>query len=561
MKRLRWQILVVLLALVAIAILLVSQQPVTLSPGVEPVAVQPATGGIYTEALVGQFGRLNPVLDYYNEADRAVNRLLYSSLLRFDDRGVAHGDLAENWGISQDGSVYNFSIRTGATWHDGSPVVSDDILFTVDLLRQDAIPLPADQREFWQTVSVIALDEQTLQFRLPEPFAPFLDYLTFGVVPSHLLQGIPAENLPDDIFNHQPIGSGPYRFERFIVEEGLIQGVVLGVNPQYYAQPAFIEQIIFRYYPDAQAAMQAYLAGQVQGISQISDEILSQALNAPNLNLYTGRIPRLVLLYLNLDNPDVMALQDIEVRRALLQGLNRQWMIDRLLGGQALPAHSPIFPNTWAYYDGIEQVQYDPEAATQALIDAGFALQDGSNVRLREEDRLEFDLVYPDEAPYQEVAKAVQRDWERLGVGINLLPVSPSTLMDDYLEPRTYQIALAEIDLSRSPDPDPYPFWHQTQITSGQNYSGWNDRQASELLEQARTLVDEPERTRRYRSFQARFASQLPALLLYYPVYTYGVDAQVQGVSMGPLYDSSDRFGTVTDWFLVIKRSTNLSQP
>jgi peptide/nickel transport system substrate-binding protein len=124
-------------------------------------------------------------------------------------------------------------------------------------------------------------------------------------------------------------------------------------------------------------------------------------------------------------------------------------------------------------------------------------------------------------------------------------------LQDDYLEPRDYQAALVELNLARSPDPDPYPFWHQSQIISGQNYSQWDDRQVSEYLEQARVTDDMSERAKRYRNFQVRFASELPALPLFYPVYSYGVDSEVRGVSMGPLYDTSDRFNNLASWFLI----------
>jgi peptide/nickel transport system substrate-binding protein len=117
------------------------------------------------------------------------------------------------------------------------------------------------------------------------------------------------------------------------------------------------------------------------------------------------------------------------------------------------------------------------------------------------------------------------------------------------------------LNFSRSPDPDPYPFWHQTQITGGQNYSKWDDRQASEYLEQARITTDLGERAKRYRNFQVRFTNQMPALPLYYPVYTYGVDAQVKGVRMGPLFDQSDRLSTITSWYFEEQRATQAPQP
>jgi peptide/nickel transport system substrate-binding protein len=124
------------------------------------------------------------------------------------------------------------------------------------------------------------------------------------------------------------------------------------------------------------------------------------------------------------------------------------------------------------------------------------------------------------------------------------------------LDTRLYQAALVDLNLSRSPDPDPYPFWHQAQISGGQNYARWDDRQASEYLEQARITVDLADRQRLYNNFQVRFSTELPALPLYYPVYTYAVTADVQGVSIGPLFDISDRFSNITNWYLITRRTT-----
>lgn len=92
MKRLRWQIAVVLATLVVVAVLLLSQQPV-----LTPVLPEAAPGGVYTEALVGALGRLNPLLDWNNPADRDADRLVYSGLVRFDLRGLPQPDLAESW--------------------------------------------------------------------------------------------------------------------------------------------------------------------------------------------------------------------------------------------------------------------------------------------------------------------------------------------------------------------------------------------------------------------------------------------------------------------------------
>ncbi len=560
MKRLRWQILIVVIALIVIGVLLLGQQPSVL-PGIEAV-IEPTTGGAYTEALIGSLGRLNPLLDAANPADRAVDRLLYSSLIRFDSRGSAQGDLTESWGISQDGTVYNFSLRNEAVWHDGKPVTSEDVIFTIELMRDENLPLPPDLQEFWSQIEVGALNEKTLQFRLPESFAPFLDHLTFGILPKHLLGNLTAQEIINAPFNLNPVGSGPYQFDSLLMENEEITGVALSAFEGYYEQQPFIEEVFFQYYPDSPSAFAAYQGGEVMGISEITADVLDSALKETDLKLFTGRRSRLNLVFLNLDIPTLPILQDPVVRRALLMGINRRWIVDRLLGGQAIIAHGPVFPESWAYYEGIEQLNYDSEAAVDLLKGAGYTIPaEGGNVRAKEGVRLAFEMVYPEGDEYGQIAESIQKDWQKLGVQVDLKPVSYDELVNDYLEPRTYQAALVELNLDRSPDPDPYPFWHQAQITGGQNYSGWDDRQASEYLEQARVLVSAADRTKRYRNFQVRFASEMPALPLFYPVYSFGIDQQVQGVSMGPLYEPSDRLNTITSWYLVAKPSIETPLP
>jgi peptide/nickel transport system substrate-binding protein len=552
MKRLRLQLIIVLLALVAIAALLLSQQPALQAVVAPP---EPATGGVYAEGLIGSAGRFNPLLDIYNPVDRDVNRLLFSGLIRYDDRGIAQPDLAESWGMSRDGTVYNFALRQNARWHDGTPVTSQDIIFTIELMRDENFPLPGDIREIWNKVEVRLLDEHTLQIRLPEPYAPFLDLLTFGVLPYHLLGELTPAEIVNDPFNLNPVGTGPYSFDSLIVEEGEIKGVILQAFGDYYQARAFLDEFIFRYYPDARAALAAYEAGEITGISQLPPEVLEQALKLPELGIYSSRLPELSLILFNLDQESAPFLQEVEVRRALYMALNRQYMIDNILNGQAILATGPIYPGTWAVYEGQVEIPYQPEEAVNLLRSTEYTIPvEGGSVRQKEGQALSFELVHPDTPFHTALAEAIQGYWQEIGVQVTLEAVSYDQLVDNYLEPRTYQAALVDFTTANSPDPDPYPFWHQAQTPNGQNYSNWNDRQASEYLEAARVAVDFEERLRLYRNFQVRFSQELPALPLFYPVYSFGVDNQVQGVRTGPLFDMSDRFAHVTEWYLFVEQ-------
>ncbi len=551
MKRLRWQILVVAVTIVIVALLLLSQKPISVITSPEA-----ASGGIYTEALIGSMGRLNPMLDWNNPADRDINRLIFSGLIRFDSHGMPQPDLAEAWGTSPDGVLYNFSIRPNAVWHDGQPVTTDDVIFTIELIKSAGSLFPQDIKDLWSQIEIKRFDDKTLQFKLTEPFAPFLDYATFGVLPKHLLESVPADQLSAAEFNLKPIGAGPYKFSQLMTGGGQISGVVLVANEDYYLPKPYIEQVVFRFYPDAVSAFDAYQQGEVLGVSQLTNDILPQALADPNLSVYSSRLPQMGLVFLNLNNPTVPFLQNEKVRQALLLGINRNTIISHIMQGQAIIADGPILPGSWAYYDEIPRYDYDPDAAMVLLKDAGYVIPaGGGDVRAKDGQFLTFTLVHPDDTIHTQIAQAIQADWALIGVRMELQSVTYDSLEKDFLTPRNYQAALADLNTARTADPDPYLFWHQSEATGGQNYSQWNNRTASEFLETARTEADFASRARLYRNFQVVFARDMPSLPLYYPVYSYGVDAQVQGVQVAPMYDISDRLALINEWYLVTRRT------
>jgi peptide/nickel transport system substrate-binding protein len=551
MKKLRWQILIVILTLVIVGFLLVRQQPTSVV-----ILPQPASGGIYTEGLIGSVGRLNPLFDLNNPADHDIDRLIFSGLINFDSYDVPQPDLAESWGVSLDGTIYNVSIRPEAVWHDGVAVTSADVLFTLGLLRNEVSLIPEDVRAMWEQVDVTALDEKTVRFELPEPFAPFMDYLEFDILPSHIYGVVSADQLSTSELNLDPVGSGPYQFNSLMTKDGQITGVVLKVFPDYYGQIPYIDQIAFQFYADARSAMDAYQKGEITGISQIPQEILGSALSDPNLNIYSSRLPEMSLILFNHNNADVTFLQDGEVRKALMLALNRQWLIDNVLNGQAILADSPILPGNWAYYDGVVKYGFNLAEAVSVLNGSGYKLaSDGSGIWEKDGLGLSFTLIHPDDEMHTSLAEAIKNNWQTLGVRVTLQAVPYDQLIDNYLVPRNFQAALVDLDFTNTHDPDPYPFWHQAEATGGQNYSQWNNRSASEYIEQARVIVDTSFRIRLYRNFQIVFARDLPALPLYYPVFSFGVDSQVSGIQISHLSDASDRFEGIRNWYLLTRRS------
>jgi peptide/nickel transport system substrate-binding protein len=558
MKKFRWQLLIILVTGLIVGVLLIIQQ---MNTGEDFESTpSPITGGIYTEALTGEFMRLNPFLDIYNQPDHAVDQLIFSGLVRFDSKGLPQADLVESWGVSQDGTVFNFSLRTDVYWHDGEVFDSSDVMFTIGLLQSDHGLIPEDLREFWSEVEVVALSDNQLQFLLPEPFAPFLDYLTFGILPEHLLSGLTLEEMIDHPFNLAPIGTGPFRFQRLLVENDQIVGVVLEAFEEYFLGRPYLDEVVFRYYSTSEDTLAAYQTGEVEGIGDVENSILLDVLAEPDLAIYTARKPLLTMVYLHLDNPEVSFLQNPDFRRAMLASLNRNLIIENVYQGQAVPANGPIVPGTWAYYNDLEKITYDRVEAERLFKATGVTFDQDEGVYLTE-DGLEvaITLLHPDTVQHTAIAQQIKSDWEALGILVELEAKPYDEVLSD-LEARAYQTALVDINLTNSPDPDPYPFWAQAQMQSGQNYAEWDNRSASEYLEQARMTVETGERERLYRNFQVLFMRELPSLPLFYPVYTYAVTDDINGINMGPVFDPGDRFNSVNSWYILSSRDTAPTQ-
>ncbi len=289
----------------------------------------PTIGGTYVEGVAGFPHAINPLLAAYNDVDRDLCALVFSGLTRMNGRGEVEPDLALKWEISLDGLTYIFHLRSGLRWPDGAPLTADDVLFTIGLMQDPDFPGPSDLGALWRTVQVFKDDDRTVRFVLSEPFAPFLDYTTIGLLPAHLLEGIRAADLASLDFNLQPMGSGPFQVAEVETQEGDIVSILLKPNPAYYGPKPYLEGVRFRFYPSYQSAFRAFQAGEVEGVGRITLSELPQARQEADLNLYSAPLADQVLIFLNLAKKDELPFfQEKEVRQALLYGLARAGLGD-----------------------------------------------------------------------------------------------------------------------------------------------------------------------------------------------------------------------------------------
>jgi len=543
----RWQVLLILLGIVLVGVLL------TYLAFNYTTVLRPGPGGTYVEGIAGFPQHLNPLLCDYNQVDSDLCALLFSGLTELNQYGEIQPDLAREWEVALDSKSYTFRLRPNAYWHDGHPVTAEDVMFTVDLLKSDGFLGPTTLgASLWKMVTVERIDRLTVRFTLEEPYAPFLDYTTFGLLPAHLLQGTRASDLRSLDFNLNPIGTGPFQMEELEAEEGVVSSIVLKPFDRYYGQGAYLDRIQFRFYPSHQQVLDAYQSQEVEGIGYIPPALLPEASEAPSLDVYSARTAEFSAVMLNLAREDLAFFQDPDVRRGLMYALDRQEVINKVLHGQGVVAHSPFVPGTWAYREDLPHYTHDPRRAAELFEAAGWERRArGPRLSNEEGSFFEFTLLTTTDPERVAVAERLARQWDEAGLDVRVTK-APAAEVREALEAREFEAVLVSLDMPG--DPDPYPFWHEMQIEDGQNYAGFEHRRISEIIEQARIRTNRERRRQLYDEYQALFMEEVPALLLYLPVYNYGVDQRINDVQIPPLMDASDRFRTISEWWIVPRR-------
>ena len=520
----------------------------------------------YVEAMLGAPRFVNPLLAT-SDTDRDLTHLVYSGLARVDVNGKLVPDLASRWDTSPDARVYTFTLKPDLKWHDGEILTADDVLFTVEQLRKSDFPGDPLLARPWKEVRLEAPNRETVVFQLPAPNANFLQHTTLGILPRHLWGDPKLGTLVTSELNRAPIGSGPWRYVRAPVAPAEVlgasdlleptpaplstggEGVLLEPNPYISGASSGFSRIWFRQYPTFGAALTGLRLGEVHGIGHILPEQLAEVVAVEGVQVHRQNLARYTMLMLNLRSP---LFDRAETRQAFELAIDREALVRDSLMGLATPLVSPVLPHSWAYDDASGKATYDPAKARQLLDAAGWkAGADG--VRARDGVTLTVVLAANADLPAN-VAVAEQLSGFLRAVGVDVKPalVSREVLLRDYLGPRAFHMAVAGWE-AEGADPDIWPYWHSSQanITGGLNFSGWSNPGADRALDDARSLTSLDVRASSYATLQKAFAADVPAVVLYSPLYVYATRACV-GVHLptADLLTPAQRFDTIADWEL-----------
>ncbi len=526
---------VIALSAIVVSVLFLGGRYITLH-----ATLVPTPGGEYVEALIGTPQFVNPLYANRSDADRDLTKLIYSGLMKQGNEGLTT-DLAESYDVSDDGKTYTFVLREHVRWHDGEPVTVTDVISTFAMLQNPEYrsPLYPTFRE----VDVTQVDDRTVQFTLTEPFAPFLSTLTVGIMPAHVWEFVPPKNATLAEANLQPIGSGPYKFEKFSKDKmGNVHSYTLVRNDQFYAKEPNVERLIFRFYPDSISAMDALVKKNVDGVSFIPTDRVDDFENDRDVTLWRPSIPQYTALFFNEVHAEV--LKEKKVRQALSMAIEKERLVAEVLPNSARVVNAPVLPGMVGYDESIKGPSFDVDGARALLDEAGKTLKEGETIRFS------LTLTTIDHPEFIAAAEFIQQAWGLIGVETTLNVVSSPSLQSEVLRERSYDILLSGEFLANG-DPDLYPFWHSSQSDyPGLNIALYQNRKVDTLIEEARTAIDTETRGAKYRELQALLIEDLPALFLYQPTYTYALSSDVQGADIQSITDPSDRFAGVVDWYL-----------
>ena len=518
--------------------------------------VVPARGGSHIEAMLGIPRFVNSALSQISDTDRDISHLIYSGLMKYDKDGKIVEDLAESY-VIEENRIYKFKLRSDALWHDGQKLTADDVIFTIKLIQDPKYASPI--RQNWQGVEVEKQDENTIVFKLISPYSPFLENATVGILPKHIWENSSPNSFPHADANLQPIGSGPYKFEKFQKDSsGNIKSYTLKINDKYYGSTPNIEGITFKFFDSEDEALQALRNGDVSAMSFVSGFNNVNVEKLKNVTVRNFSLPRYFAVFFN--QAKSKPLSEKAVREALSYATNKEEIIHEAAGGKGSPAFGPIVKELLGYNPQIEQkYEFSVEKAEKSLDSAGWIDSDGDGVREKkiknetEPTKLEVKLITVQWPELEKVLRVLENQWEKVGVSVNIEAYSLGEIQQEFIRPREYEaIVFGQVV---GIDPDPFSFWHSSQKKDpGLNISLYENKTVDKLLEEARQTLDSNSRVEKYVLLQDYVSQDIPAIFLYSPSYLYPINRNIKGIKEGKIADPSWRFADVERWYMTTKR-------
>ncbi|WP_306046412.1 ABC transporter substrate-binding protein [Nioella sp. MMSF_3534] len=495
-----------------------------LAIGANPAAAQ-TPPGVLVVGQVAEPQALDP------HAVTAVNdfRILmnvYDGLVRYASGTLeVEPALATSWEISEDGTVYTFTLREGVSFHDGSAFDAEAVVFNFDRMLDENHPYhdtgPFPLSFFFSAVEEVeALDDMTVQFTLNAPYAPFLSNLAY---PTGLIVSPAAVMEHGAEFGRNPSGTGAFVFEEWRANEA----VVVTGNPDYWGGAPALEAVVFRPITDANTRVAEMLAGGIDMMVEVPPVALSE-FGGDSFQIVEQAGPHVWFLILNaLEGP----FADVRVRQAANYAINKEAIVNDVLEGTAAVAAGPTPPAfAWAYNEELEPYPYDPDRARELLAEAGV-----------ENPEITFYVTEGGSGMLDPVAMgtAIQADLEAVGFDVTIETYEWNTFLGRVNPGLEGEADMAEMAWMTN-DPDTLPYlalrtdaWPDQ---GGFNSGYYSNPEVDALLEEARSSTDQDRRAELYRQMQVIVQEDAPWVFVANWVQNAVTNDRVEGFALEPSF-------------------------
>lgn len=510
----------------------------------------PSRGGTITEGIIGSPRFIDPILAN-SPADQDLVTLIYSGLLRKGPDGNLIPDLAEKYEVAEKGLVYTFTLKDNLYFHDGKPLTANDIIFTINKIKDPIIKSP--RKVNWDGVTVEKIDEKTIKFVLKQSYASFLENTTLGIMPASLWEGSPIEL---NEANTNPVGSGPFMIKKVNKQSsGIIDSYELTSFKKFILGEPYVKNITLHFYQNEEDLVNALLDKSVDQISSITP-LNAENLKERNFQVDSSVLPRIFGLFFNQNQNQLFV--DKSVVKAIDQAIDKDKIVREVLFSYGVAIDDPIPPNMIQYQklagavttsreEVLKKVQGDlAKNGWKKNVD-GFLEKTTTVKKKKTTTILAFSISTGSNAPeLVKAAELIKNDLVAIGMKVDIKTFESGNL-NQVIRTRKYDALLFGQIINQ--ESDLFAFWHSSQRKDpGLNVAMYTNAKVDKILEDAFTTIDEAARVKKYAQFEDEIKKDMPAVFLYSPNFIYVVSEKLNGFQMDHIISPADRYLGIYSW-------------
>ncbi|MFD2706398.1 glutathione ABC transporter substrate-binding protein [Salibacterium lacus] len=457
-----------------------------------------------------------------------VQTNIFETLVTQDENMEIQPNLATEWEQTS-GTSWEFTLREGVTFHDGTEFNAEAVKATFDRIRDEEIASPrAFLYEMVTEVNVI--DDYTVEFVTEYPFSPLPSHLAHnggGIISPQAIEEdyamMEEGEEPGTYLDENPIGTGMFKLQEWDTGNEL----VLEKNEDYWGEAAGIDTVTFQVTPEDLTRVGELETGAADIIFPVSPSDTSRVENMQNASMYTQE--SLSLEYISF-NTEKEPFDDKRVRQAISMAVNKEDIVQGILNGAATEAVAPIGEQIFGFSDDVEGLPYDPEKAKELLAEAGY------------EDGFSTTLWTNDDRERQDIAEVVQQQLQEIGVEVEIEVLEWGAYLDSTAQGEHDMFILGWSTVTGDADYGLYPLFHSDNKGEAGNRAFYENEEVDTLLEQARREGDQEERKALYEDVMEILVEDAPMIYSHHDDYLAGVNDNVEGFWMHPngLYQLQD---------------------